>query len=145
MKKFNKSLILPIVYAAISAFSVIYLFVSFKFGDATLLFIAVSIIGFLASVTAAVLTDAFKLNLKKNCIVYIISTILTVALFLVCLYFYSYINDYVFALIIFIMLAVQAVVFVLRKAPIPEVFVWIFLNPVLIFGVLFVIDILFLL
>ena len=135
MKKFNKSLILPIVYAAISAFTVIYLFVSFKFGDATFFVIAVSIIGFVADVTAAVLTDAFKLNLKKNCIVYIISTILTLALFLVCLYFhsYSYINGYVFALIMFIVLAVQAVIYVLRKAPIPEILVWILLNPALIF------------
>ncbi|MCM1480704.1 MAG: hypothetical protein NC085_13445 [Muribaculaceae bacterium] len=130
MKKFNKSLIFPMIYTVISALSIAYFWEVFGRGaDAAFLAVAASAIGVAAGVTATVLTAKFKLSLKKNCIAYIISVIISLAVLLSYGHMW-YINDYVFTLIMFILLALQAVVLVLRKVSVSEVFVWIFLNPV---------------
>lgn len=130
MKKFNKSLIFPMIYTVVSVLSIVYFWEVFGHGrDSAFVSVCVSAIGVAAGVTATVLTAKFKLSLKKNCIVYIISVIISSAVLLSYGHMW-YINDYVFTLIMFILLALQAVVLVLRKASVSEVFVWIFLNPV---------------
>lgn len=121
-------------YAALSIFVFIFNLTNHYFGDWAYIFMIISPITFVAGIAAIILTAVFKLDLKKNFLIYIISIIISTAWFLVCNYYSSFGDFELLAILPIFLLTVQSVVFGIRKAPKSEIAVWILLNP--IFGIL---------
>lgn len=132
-KKFNKSFILPVTYAAIAVFLFIYSLNEFDFYDLaflTYIFVYLSLLIFAASIEAFILVAVYDLNLKRNFFIYTISLIVSIILVLICWYFCRDIGNYVFVLCLpVILLTAHFVVFVLRKTPKLEFIVWFLLDP----------------
>lgn len=134
-KKFNKSFILPVPYAAIAVLLFIYSLNEFDFYDLAFfnyIFVYLSLLIFAAGIEAFILVAVYDLNLKRNFFVYIISLIVSIVLVLICWYFCRDIGNYVlvFALPV-VLLTTQLVVFALRKTPKLEFIVWLLLDPFL--------------
>ena len=124
MKKFNKSLILPIIYASLSIFVFIFNLTNDYFGDWAYIF---SPIMFTASMAAIILIVIIKLNLKKNFLIYIISVLVSAAGIFISLFT----GGYILILIVSILLLIaQSIIYWLRKASKSEIIVWLLLNPV---------------
>lgn len=124
MKKFNKSLILPIIYAAASLFGLIC---ALKDGYISELFDLVSFVMLLASIAAIILIAVFKPDLKKNFLLYVISILVSAAGIFISLFT----GGYILILIVSILLLIaQSVIYWLRKASKSEIIVWLLLNPV---------------
>lgn len=134
-KKFNKSFILPVTYAAIAVLLFIYSLHKFDFYDLaflTYIFVYLSLLIFAASIEAFIFVAVYDLNLKRNFFIYIISLIVSIVLVLISWYFCRDIGNYVLVLALpVVLLTAQLVVFVLRKAPKSELIVWLLLDPFL--------------
>lgn len=134
-KKFNKSFILPVMYAAIAVLLFMYSLNEFDFYDLaflTYIFVYLSLLIFAAGIEAFILIAVCDLNLKRNFFIYIILLIVSIVLVLICWYFCRDIGNYVlvFALPV-VLLTAQLVVFALRKTPKLEFIVWLLLDPFL--------------
>lgn len=121
MKKFNKSLILPIIYASLSIFVFIFNLTNDYLGDWVYIF---SPIMFVASMAAIILIVIFNLDLKKNFLIYIISVLVSAAGIFISLFT----GDYI--LVSILLLIAQSIIYWLRKASKSEIIVWLLLNPV---------------
>lgn len=134
-KKFNKSFILPVTYAAIAVLLFIYSLNEFDFYDLAFfnyIFVYLSLLIFAAGIEAFILVAVYDLNLKRNFFVYIISLIVSIVLVLICWYFCRDIGNYVLVLALpVVLLTTQLVVFALRKTPKLEFIVWLLLDPFL--------------
>lgn len=124
MKKINKSLILPIIYAAASLIELIYTLKDRYFGE----FIDLaSLVMLPASIAAIILIVIFKLNLKKNFWIYIISILVSATGIVISLF--------TGGILIFIvsipLLIAPSIIYWLRKARKSEIIVWLLLDPVL--------------
>lgn len=130
-KKFNKSLILPVAYAAIAVLLFIYSLHEFDFYDLaflTYIFVYLSLLIFAAGIEAFILVAVFDLKLKRNFFIYAISLTVSIILVLICWRFMSYIGVLVLWLPV-VLLTAHFVVFMLRKAPKLEFIVWFLLDP----------------
>lgn len=139
-KKFNKSFILPVTYAAIAVLLFIYSLHEFDFDSYELAFLTyilvyLSLLIFAVSIEAFILIAVFDLNLKRNFFIYIISVIVSIISFLIGWHFYGY--NLVLDLVLgFVLQTAKFVLFVLRKTTKPEIIVWFLLDPFLAFFIM---------
>lgn len=132
-KKFNKSFILPVTYAAIAVLLFIYSLHAFDFYDLaffTCIFVYLSLLIFAASIEAFILTAVFDLNLKRNFSIYIVSIILSIMFLVICCCFYGLLG-LLLGLFLPVFWLVAKSVYILRGVSKSEIIVWLLLDPVL--------------
>ena len=131
-KKFNKSFIVPVTYSAIAVLLFIYGLNEFNFYDLaflTYIFVYLSLLIFAASIEAFILVAVFDLNLKRNFFICVISIILSIIFFVICLAF-GLVR--ILLLITPIVWLTAKAVYILREAPKSEIAVWLLLDPFLV-------------